>query len=179
MSSCSIPLSPVWSYIFLCTSCSKCRAIVPHFDFSLANHYRAAFANHCSTFANFNSSSQDLCEEVPSPLYRQETKTSKICFQKHTVASNAQCEMLRDVFQNTWNSVLGTQRHHVREKIMRAHVISTRSWCKQARVISNFRGYPYVCHCPMRFCVSSVICSQYSLTFMYLSLHNTCLPTKK
>lgn len=37
----------------------------------------ATFANHYSTFVNFNSSSQDLCEEVSFPLYGWGTKTSR------------------------------------------------------------------------------------------------------
>lgn len=39
MSSNSIPFSFVWSYICLCLYAHKCRGTVPHFDFSLANHY--------------------------------------------------------------------------------------------------------------------------------------------
>lgn len=125
----------------------------------------ATFANHCSTFVNFNSSSQDLCEEVFFPLYRWRTKTSRTQFQKHTVTLNAQCETLRDdVFQSTWNCMLDIQRYHVRKKIVCAHVISTRSWCKHERVIWNFHGYLYVCHRLMGTCVvpSIVTCSQYS-----------------
>ena len=125
----------------------------------------ATFANHCSTSANFNASSEDLCEEILFPLHRRATETSRTWFRKHTVILNTECETLRDdISQRTRNHVLGIQRYHVGRKIMCAHVISTRTWCKHARVIWNFHGCSSVCHCPMRICAvaSLVICSLYS-----------------
>lgn len=113
----------------------------------------ATSANHCSTVANCNSSSQGLCDEVLFPSYGWGTVTSRVWFQKHRVTLNAQCEHWGMMFFRVLRTVHQVFRGHV-GKQMCAYVISTRSQCKHARVIWNARcANPYVCHCAKRICV--------------------------